>query len=258
LSRRVEPHGTLVVKSGTDFRGFSVIKLRLGAAGTRPHASVEQVQVTSAAPEDPDIKAMTESYTAQMAEEMKKVVAHSSVELDGRFESIRRSETNLGNLVCDCIRAAMSADCVVLNSGTLRSDVVHPAGPLSMHDLVSVLPMMDPVYLLSLRGADLLAALENGVSMYPALEGRFPQVSGIEFAFDPEKPPGERVMVESVMVADAPVALEREYKFATKEFLVNGKDGYVAFMVRRWVRRKREGSGGKREEGGRARPSIRF
>ena len=254
----MEPHGTLVVKSGTDFRGFSVIKLRLGAAGTRPHASVEQVQVTSAAPEDPDIKAMTESYTAQMAEEMKKVVAHSSVELDGRFESIRRSETNLGNLVCDCIRAAMSADCVVLNSGTLRSDVVHPAGPLSMHDLVSVLPMMDPVYLLSLRGADLLAALENGVSMYPALEGRFPQVSGIEFAFDPEKPPGERVMVESVMVADAPVALEREYKFATKEFLVNGKDGYVAFMVRRWVRRKREGSGGKREEGGRARPSIRF
>lgn len=29
--------------------------------------------------------------------------------------------------------------------------------------------------------------------MYPKLEGRFPQVSGIEFAFDPSKPIGHRV-----------------------------------------------------------------
>ena len=38
-----------------------------------------------------------------------------------------------------------------------------------------------------------MKALENGVSQYPKLEGRFPQVSGVEFGFDPSKPPGQRV-----------------------------------------------------------------
>lgn len=35
--------------------------------------------------------------------------------------------------------------------------------------------------------------MENGVSAYPELEGRFPQVAGIEFGFDPSKPKGHRV-----------------------------------------------------------------
>ena len=45
----------------------------------------------------------------------------------------------------------------------------------------------------SFAGEDLLKALENGVCMYPKLEGRFPQVAGMSFAFDPSKPPGSRV-----------------------------------------------------------------
>ena len=38
-----------------------------------------------------------------------------------------------------------------------------------------------------------MKALENGVSQFPKLEGRFPQVAGVEFGFDPSKPPGQRV-----------------------------------------------------------------
>ncbi len=35
--------------------------------------------------------------------------------------------------------------------------------------------------------------LENGVARYNEGGGRFPQVSGIKFAFDPTKPPGFRI-----------------------------------------------------------------
>jgi 5'-nucleotidase len=35
---------------------------------------------------------------------------------------------------------------------------------------------MDPMVLLEISGDALLEALENGVSQYPKLEGRFPQV----------------------------------------------------------------------------------
>ena len=47
-----------------------------------------------------------------------------------------------------------------------------------------------------------MKCLENGVSKYPKLEGRFPQVSGLSFEFDGSKPPGERVDRYSVKIGD--------------------------------------------------------
>jgi len=55
--------------------------------------------------------------------------------------------------------------------------VIHPAGPLTYRDLVNILPMMDDTVVICVTGQQLLAALENGVSMWPKQEGRFPQVS---------------------------------------------------------------------------------
>ena len=43
---------------------------------------------------------------------------------------------------------------------------------------MSILPYMDPTLVLECTGEQILAGLENGVSMYPRMEGRFPQVSG--------------------------------------------------------------------------------
>lgn len=75
-----------------------------------------------------------------------------SVPLEGRFQCVRRGETNLGNWVCDVVLAATGADLVLLNSGTLRSDRVHEAGPFTLGDLVTVVPMRDPIIVLSVTG----------------------------------------------------------------------------------------------------------
>ena len=45
-----------------------------------------------------------------------------------------------------------------------------------------------------------MAALENGVSQWPKLEGRFPQVSGLTFAFDPDQPNGQRIDANLVKI----------------------------------------------------------
>lgn len=75
-----------------------------------------------------------------------------SVDLDGRFSSIRTSETNLGNFVCDIMMAATNADVAILNSGTLRSDRIHSAGEFKMRDLMTVLPMLDPLLVIEITG----------------------------------------------------------------------------------------------------------
>lgn len=57
-------------------------------------------------------------------------VGYSAVELDGRFSTVRTRESNLGNFVTDIWREAAHADVVLLNSGSLRSDTLHPPGPI--------------------------------------------------------------------------------------------------------------------------------
>ncbi len=63
--------------------------------------------------------------------------------------SVRRHETNLGNFVCDVLRGACHCDAVLINSGTLRSDAVHPAGQLTNRDLVSCGLLCGPVCVLA-------------------------------------------------------------------------------------------------------------
>lgn len=71
-------------------------------------------------------------------------------------------------------------------------------------------------------------ALENGVSKWPSCDGRFPQVSGLRFTFDPTNSIGNRVV--SVLVDDdKPIDLEQTYKIVITEFIKNGKEGYTMF-----------------------------
>jgi len=90
-------------------------------------------------------------------------------------------------------------------------------------------PFEDPCVVIQCTGAAIIAALENGVSTYPALEGRFPQVSGIHFAFDPAKPPGSRC--SEVAIAGAPADPARSYTLCTREYMVRGKDGFTSLLI---------------------------
>lgn len=116
---------------------------------------------------------------------------------------------------------------VILNSGTFRSDQVHPAGDFTMRDLVNVIPMRDPIVVLKVTGRQIIQVLENGVCMYPKLEGRFPQVAGISFGFDPRKPTGSRVDADLVRIGDEYLNLQQHYNLATKNYMATGCDGYT-------------------------------
>ena len=231
-----EQNGAKIVKSGTDFRTLSALELAFAPRGgespaappRRPRVGeVRRVDVTADAFGDgaADVARLVAGFTAQVDDRMRLPIGAADVALDARFAALRTRETNAGNLVADIIRETAGAECALLNAGTLRADRVLPAGRLRMRDLFDLLPMMDEIVVLGVTGARLLAALENGVSKWPQREGRFPQVAGIEFAFDPRAPPGARVARGSVRVAGAPLDAAREYRLALKEYIARGKDG---------------------------------
>lgn len=229
--QRVAP----VIKSGTDFRTYSRIVLELPpppAASTTATATIAEyalVTVPKDGPEDPECALAVSEFTAALEARMGDPLGFTAHDLDARFATVRSRESNLGDLVADVFRRSLRADAALLNSGTFRSDAVHPRGELTVRDLVTLFPLLDETAVVRATGAQLLAALENGVGSWPRLEGRFPQVSGIRFAFDARLPPGARVLRESVEVAGAPLDERRTYTLATKAFVSpEGKDGYDA------------------------------
>lgn len=73
---------------------------------------------------------------------------------------------------------------------------------MSRQTLDTVLPFQDEAVVVVYSGRELRAVLENSVSQYPLLDGRFLQVSGLRFAFDPHLPAGERVLDVDVLHVD--------------------------------------------------------
>ncbi|XP_021696045.1 uncharacterized protein LOC5575910 isoform X2 [Aedes aegypti] len=222
---------THVIKSGTDFRQFS----RIGVNTERNEngkisITVEKVDVNSTKyNEDPELKEELKKYSETIESKMDEILGVFHVDLEGRFSSIRTSETNLGNWICDVALAATGADAVMINSGTFRSDQIHVAGPFTMRDLVNIIPMQDPLIVLEVTGKVLHEALENSVSTYPKLEGRFPQIAGMSFAFDPTQPPGRRVEPRLVRIGDEWLKMDQTYTLCVKSYIYGGCDGYTMF-----------------------------
>ncbi len=123
-----------------------------------------------------------------------------NIDLEGRTEVIRIQETNLGNFFCDIMLCGTTADCGLLNSGMFRSDRVHLKGDFLLRDLQDILSFDTEICVVDITGKQLHQVLENGVAKYNEGGGRFPQVSGIFFPFDPSKNPGKRINIKLVKV----------------------------------------------------------
>ncbi|XP_078337101.1 mannosylglucosyl-3-phosphoglycerate phosphatase-like [Crassostrea virginica] len=218
---------TNIVKSGTDFRNLS--KITIKKTGAQLHVDIEKVDVTSDIGEDSETLEVVRHLQGDIDSKMEEVLGYVNVELDGRFSAIRSRETNLGNFITDIMLEISQADCALLNSGTFRSDRIHPKGWFKLRDLLTVLPLVDELVVIEVTGQQLLEALENGVSAYPKLEGRFPQIAGMEFGFDPKKTKGHRVDPKLVQIQEKYLNLEKKYTLCTKEYISEGKDGYDVF-----------------------------
>lgn len=71
------------------------------------------------------------------------------------------------------------------------------------------------------------AALENAVSSYPKLEGRFVQVAGVSFAFDPKQITLHRIDSRLVRIGDEWLNLEQKYTVCVKSYMYGGCDGFT-------------------------------
>lgn len=164
-----------------------------------------------------------------------KVVGSSEGPIEGDRKICRVKECSMGNLVADATLARVKDQGVTIafaNSGGLRSSI--DSGDVSMGEVLTVLPFQNTVATFQLKGEDIRAALENGVSQIDDGAGRFMQVSGMKYSFDRSKPAGSRVVSVEVKEGDAFVPLDpaKIYIVAANNYVRTGGDGFKVFATK--------------------------
>lgn len=136
----------------------------------------------------------------------------------------------MGNFVADAYREATGADVALVNGGSIRADTTVKPGVLTKRNVLSVLPFNNKVLKIQITGAVLRAALEHGVASIgvEVQPGRFPQVSGIRFAYDASRKPGARLT--KLEINGRPIDDRATYTLAATSYVIkDGGDGYTMF-----------------------------
>lgn len=221
---------TLIIKAGYDAHYLAVVDLKIEMRKSRRGPKVHVLPVwrfdtTAGVTPDPDIAKQVASYEAKLSKELDVAVGKTTTELVSKRGEVRTRETTMGNLIADALRAGVKADVALTNGGGIRGDRVYDAGStLTRKDILSELPFGNVTVLVEISGANLRAALENGVSKVEDKAGRFPQVSGLSFTYNPAASAGSRVT--AVTVGGKPLDTAAIYKLATTEYMLGGGDGY--------------------------------
>lgn len=143
-------------------------------------------------------------------------------------KAVRSKENPFANFVVDSIRRYANTDIALINGGSIRGNRQYMAGaPISRQDIVTEIPFRAHVVTLDIKGAQIIQALEEGLSQYQNLKGGFPHVSGMSYSFDPSETSFNRV--KSVAINGEPIDKLKTYTLATSNFLANGGDGFYAF-----------------------------
>jgi 5'-nucleotidase / UDP-sugar diphosphatase len=176
---------------------------------------------------DPESAAMANALRASMDATLNVEIGTVEAPLDSRRNVVRGEESAMGNLIADAMRDATGADIAIMNGGGIRGDTTYEAGrKLSRRDILTELPFGNTTVVTELPGSQILLALENGVSQVEKGAGRFPQVSGLTYAFDAAAEAGSRV--SEVMVGGAALEADKVYTVAVNDYILGGGDGYDA------------------------------
>ena len=218
------PNGPIVVKSHQQGRTLGRLDLSVDK-GIRA-AEARNLPVDGGIAEEKKVASLVQDYVRRLDAAANQVLGQALVDLEGDGQRVRTGETNFGNLLADLARGRAGTEIALLNSGSIRGSI--PAGPVTLKRVMQALPYEQPLISFKLTGAQLQEAMENSVSELPKASGRFLQVSGLRYLFDPSQPVGSRV--KGIWVQGAPLERGRDYAVVASQFIAEGGDGYAVLL----------------------------
>ena len=219
-----------VVQAGAYSKYLGHLKLVFDDEGVVTEASGDTILLDASIEPDAGVLARIAELGAPIAELKAEVVAEVAAPIDASRETCRAGECQMGTLVAEAMLDRVRGQGVTIaitNGGGLRASI--DAGPVTRGEVLTVLPFQNTLSTFEITGAGLIAALENGVSQVEEGAGRFPQVAGLTFTWDPAAPPGSRIRDVMVQQGEAwgPIDADATYMAVTNNFMRGGGDGYA-------------------------------
>ncbi|MGM7634688.1 5'-nucleotidase C-terminal domain-containing protein [Bacillus sp. Hm123] len=193
--------------------------------------------------EDAEAKGILDSYAKQIdtvkntptGATAAKVLDNPRTSGDDTKPSVRKNETELGNLITDgMLKKAKEYNPKVVmalqNGGGIRVPI--DQGPITVGEVINVLPFGNTLATMEVTGAELKEAFETSIKALPKENGGFLHVSGAKVKYDSSKLAGERVVSISYKQANGSYTEIKEaekYTVATNAFTAKGGDGYDVF-----------------------------
>ena len=230
----------LVVTAASWGRYLGHLDVGFDAAGKVVSSAGEPIFMKSSIAKDPTLEAIVASFRPPVEALRATMIGTTTVNLPilaGTVQLCRLGECAMGNFVADAmlseinkINPANQYQIAFQNGGGLRASI--NVGEISRGEVLEVLPFGNTIAGLELTGTHVISALENGVSNFDkSSNGRFPQISGLHFVWNPNKPVNSRIISVTVLSGSTYIPLDpnAHYKIVTNNFMRNGGDGYVVF-----------------------------
>jgi 5'-nucleotidase / UDP-sugar diphosphatase len=227
----------LVVQASTRTQYLGRLDVVFDASGVLSSWSGDAILLSRYIAPDPDVSDLVAGLAAPIAELRAQPVGESAVYLTGDRSVCRVEECNLGNLIADAMRVNARAQIALMNGGGIRADI--DEGEITLGEVLTVQPFQNLLSTFELTGANVIAALENGVSQIELNEngqvrrdgaaGRFLQVSGLRYTVDPTLEPGSRIVSAEVLNEAGeyePIDPEAVYSVVSLNFVRTGGDGF--------------------------------
>ena len=219
LVKNKDGRNVILTQTGTQLK--SIGKLTIDESG-----KISTELITDWEKKDESILAAIEREKNAYKDKIEEPITHADFELivnEGNIRLARNNETNLGDLVADAFRAATGADIAIINSGAMLHNL--PAGTITYGDILNMMPYINEMCVIRVKGQTIADVLEFGASFAPEQHGGFMQVSGICFDVDLDKDPQVRLdknglfeafgsderRVSNIRVGGEPLDPEREY-----------------------------------------------
>jgi 5'-nucleotidase/UDP-sugar diphosphatase len=208
------------------------LKVVFDDAGVVKSATGAPLLLDATVKPDAEIAARVTELAAPLEEIKRKEVGSATADIDGARETCRTQECSMGNLVADAVLDRVKGQGITISiqgGGGLRASI--KSGTITMGDVLTVLPFQNSIATFKLRGSDIREALENGASKIEETAGRFAQVAGLRYTFDPSLPAGKRIIDIDVKEGDAfvPIDPNKVYGVVTNNYMRAGGDGYDVF-----------------------------
>jgi len=223
---------TAIVQAYAFGKYLGELTVAFDEAGVLTSATGDPIIIDGQVIEDEATLARIAELAEPLDEIRTEVVAQSAGVIEGNREVCRVEECPMGNLIADAMLDRVreqGIDIAIMNSGGIRASI--DEGDVTMGEVLTVLPFQNTLATFRVKGSEVIAALENGVSQVEEVAGRFPQVAGISFAWDASKPAGERIVEVLVGGADgfSPIDPEAMYGLVSNDYVRKGGDGYDVF-----------------------------